>query len=125
MWARIPHNCRCFDALPQGHPRDLVEAYVLFCVLCMLVQPGGVQESLKPAAVLSMIVYSLGLPVAFLVILVRERDAIRADQVLRMSNSGHSEVSNPNFRTRQRFQELYRCVKMLSHESEVARRMCV
>lgn len=76
----------------------------------LLCQPGGVQESLKPAAALSIVVYTLGLPVSFLVILVWHRHAIFADQTLRASNEGASEDLNRNFHIRRRYQELYRCV---------------
>ncbi len=71
-------------------------------------QPGGIQESLKPAAVLSIIGYTLGLPLSFMVILLRHRVAIHADQTLRLADKGHSEATNPNFHIRRRYQELYR-----------------
>jgi hypothetical protein len=72
-------------------------------------QAGGAQEALKPAAALSIVVYTLGLPTAFLTILIRHRDAIYADQTLRVANEGESEATNPNFHIRRRYQELYRC----------------
>jgi hypothetical protein len=71
-------------------------------------QAGGTQESLKPAAILSFVCYTLGLPLAFLTILLRHRVAIRADQTLRLANDGGSEATNPNFHIRRRYQELYR-----------------
>ncbi len=71
-------------------------------------QAGGVQEALKPAAAFSIVVYTLGLPAAFLTILIRHRDAIYADQTLRMANQGASDATNPNFHIRRRYQELYR-----------------
>ncbi len=71
-------------------------------------QAGGVQEALKPAAALSIVVYTLGLPAAFLAILIRHRNAIYADQTLRMANQGASDATNPNFYIRRRYQELYR-----------------
>jgi hypothetical protein len=72
-------------------------------------QVGGAQESLKPAAAVSLVVYTLGLPLSFLVILLKHRHAIRADQKLRVGNQGNSEATNPNFHIRRRYQELYRC----------------
>lgn len=72
-------------------------------------QPGGVQEGLKPAAALSIVGYTLGLPLTFLGILLRHRHAIYADQTLRMANDGTSPAFNPNFHIRRRYQELYRC----------------
>ncbi len=73
-------------------------------------QAGGIQESLKPAAAVSLVVYTLGLPLSFLVILVKHRRAIQADQALRVANKGNDETTNPNFYIRRRYQELYRCV---------------
>lgn len=71
-------------------------------------QPGGIQRSLVATATLSLVVYTFGIPLAFLVILVRHRDAIKRDQALRVANQGASEASNPYFHIRQRYQELYR-----------------
>lgn len=70
-------------------------------------EPGGVQVSMKPAAVLSLIGYTIGLPTAFLCILVRFRREIQEDQRLRVANRGGSEATNANFHIRRRFQELY------------------
>ncbi len=80
---------------------------------CCHTQPGGVQESLKPAAALSIMVYTLGLPLSFLAILLRHRHAIFADQTLRVANEGGTEDANPQFYIRKRYQELYRCGPML------------
>jgi hypothetical protein len=71
-------------------------------------QPGGIQEALKPAAALSIVGYTIGLPAAFLVILAKHRHAIRSDQTLRVANQGYSQATNPNFHIRRRYQELYR-----------------
>jgi hypothetical protein len=88
-------------------PRSAVVA--VWCVQMLVLQAGSVQEALKPAAALSIVVYTLGLPVAFLTILIRHRGAIHADQTLRVANEGESEATNPNFHIRRRYQELYRC----------------
>jgi hypothetical protein len=78
------------------------------CVRCR--QPGGTQESLKPVAALSLVVFTAGLPASFLFALLRHRHAIVADQKLREVHAGDSPDTNPNFHIRTRFQELYRCV---------------
>jgi hypothetical protein len=70
-------------------------------------QAGSVQQSLKPAAIGSIVVYTVGLPLAFLLILVRHRHAIQADQALRVANEGNTEATNPHFYIRLRYQELY------------------
>ena len=75
-----------------------------------MLQVGGVQESLKPAAALSIVVYTVGLPVAFFAILLKYRVEIRADQTLRVASDGNTAASNPNLHIRKRYQELYRCV---------------
>jgi hypothetical protein len=103
---------------------DMLWSWLSFCAAVVLLlcyrgafppalQPGGVQESLKPAAGLSIAVYTIGLPLTFLFILLNHRHAIFADQTLRMANAGSSEATNPNFHIRRRYQELYRCVCVL------------
>lgn len=70
-------------------------------------QAHGTQASMKPAAILSLLLYTAGLPLSFLAILVRYRSQISADQSLRQRNLGDSPATNPNFYIRLRFQELY------------------
>jgi hypothetical protein len=95
------------ESLPMGTQCN--ERSLGFCAgLCCGLQPGGVQESLKPAAAMSIVLYTVGLPVAFLVILLKFRREIRADQALRIANDGHAPSSNPNFHIRKRYQELYK-----------------
>ena len=72
-------------------------------------QAGGVQERLKPAAALSLVGYAVGLPLTFLVLLVKHRASIVADQALRVAGQGSTEATNPYFHIRMQFQELYRC----------------
>ncbi len=71
-------------------------------------QVGGVQESLKPAAALSIVAYTVGLPLAFFAILLKYRVEIRADQSLNVAFDGNTAASNPNLHIRKRYQELYR-----------------
>ncbi len=63
---------------------------------------------MKPWAIISIIVYVVGIPVMFTTILLRYRKQIRADQVLQMLELGDSPVENPNYRIRCRYQVLYR-----------------
>ncbi len=60
-------------------------------------------------AVLSLVLYTIGIPGVFLGVLVRHGAAIKRDQVMRAANQGGTEASNPSFFIRQRYQELYRC----------------
>ncbi len=62
---------------------------------------------MKPAAILSLLCYTIGLPAAFMVVLVRYRSQIFADQSLRQKHLGDSPATNPNFGVRKRFEELY------------------
>ncbi len=71
---------------------------------CM--QTGGVQERMKPAAVVSLVVYTLGLPAFFFVILVVHRHDIFHDQSLREKHQGNTPMS-PYYSVRKRYQELY------------------
>jgi hypothetical protein len=68
-----------------------------------------VHERLKPAAVLSLLGYAVGLPLGFLVVLVRHRESIIADQALKAVGQGGTEATNPYYSIRTRYQELYRC----------------
>lgn len=65
-------------------------------------------ERLRPAAVLSLVCYAVGLPVTFMVILVKHRREIAKDQALRVADLGATEATNPYFHIRTRYQELYR-----------------
>ena len=58
-------------------------------------QAGGVQERLKPAAALSLAGYAVGLPLTFLVLLVKHRQSIIADQALKVAGLGGTEATNP------------------------------
>ena len=62
---------------------------------------------MKPAAVLSLLCYTVGLPASFLYIIIHHRSAIRADQSLRQRNLGQTVASNPQLHIRRRFQDLY------------------
>jgi hypothetical protein len=70
-------------------------------------QAGGIQETLRPYAILSILVYTIGIPFAFACILYRKRVEIRADQALKEQEIGDSADTNPNFSVRRRYQELY------------------
>ena len=73
------------------------------CCLHVGDQPGGTQQSLRPAAIVSLLGYTVGLPVAFLVILVVHRTAILNDQTLRQANLGDNRATNPNYSIRKRY----------------------
>jgi hypothetical protein len=59
-----------------------------------------------PAA-MSLVVYTIGLPLLFFCILLRHRTAIRRDQVLRAADAGGTVATNPDFHVRRRYGELY------------------
>jgi hypothetical protein len=73
----------------------------------MCLQAGGTQEAMRPAAILSLLGYTIGLPAVFFTILVVHRRAIFEDQTLRQKNLGNDPASNPNFSIRKRYKELY------------------
>ena len=88
-------------------------AVVVMCGVCVYLlrtQPGGTQESMRPAAIASLLGYTIGLPAAFFAILVVHRTAIFQDQTLRQRNLGNDPASNPHFSTRKRYKEL--CVQL-------------
>jgi hypothetical protein len=67
-----------------------------------------VVERLRPAATLSLVCYTVGLPVGFLCILAKHRRSIFKDQSMRVAGQGDTEATNPYFHIRTRYQELYR-----------------
>jgi hypothetical protein len=71
-------------------------------------QEGSVQQTLVPPAILSLLVYTIGIPMTFLAILVIHGPAIKLDQTMRAANQGGTEASNPEYYIRKRYQELYR-----------------
>ena len=56
---------------------------------------GGLQARLTPAAVIGLIIYTLGFPVAIGLILWKNRIEIMYDQMLRAQSSGTTRFSNP------------------------------
>jgi hypothetical protein len=90
-----------------------LQLLLFVAVFGLFMQPGGVQQSMVPMATLSLVGYTVCIPLLFLTILVRhgaanDKPAIRHDQTLRAVNQGSSEASNPFYHIRQRYQELYR-----------------
>ena len=62
---------------------------------------------MRLVASLSLSLYGGGLPVLFAFFLWRHRDAITADQKLRMKGEGETSLTNPNISIRRRFRKLY------------------
>ena len=63
--------------------------------------------TLRPYAIASLLVYTLGIPLAFGAILYVHRKEIEADQKLREAGEGNTPDSNPHYFIRTRYQELY------------------
>jgi hypothetical protein len=62
---------------------------------------------MKAPAWLALIVYAAGIPLAFFILLARNRAAIKEDQTLKLQGLGNSSATNPNFHVRRRLQKLY------------------
>ncbi|KAA0148493.1 hypothetical protein FNF28_07451 [Cafeteria roenbergensis] len=60
-----------------------------------------------PWAVITLLLYGLGIPLLFAVMLFTSRKAIVADQKLLAVGEGHVRATNPNFSTRKRLGRLY------------------
>jgi hypothetical protein len=56
---------------------------------------------------LTMVLYVVGLPVAFAVILVKHRAGIRFDQSLKLKGEGDTSLTNPYLHLRKRYGKLY------------------
>jgi hypothetical protein len=70
--------------------------------------PGSLHGRLLPWAVLTLLVYSLGLPAAALALLRRKRTAVVYDQILRARGSGDDRLTNPRYHAfRRAFGRLY------------------
>ncbi len=74
---------------------------------CIRRQPDGVQASLMPYAIASLVLYVVGIPATFGGILLLYRKQIREDQTLYIAKQDRSTDANPNRIIRVRFQELY------------------
>ena len=72
-----------------------------------LVQSEGAQATLRPFAIISLLVYAIGVPFVFGLVLYVHRREIKADQELLEVNEGGTPISNPQFFVRLRYQQLY------------------
>jgi hypothetical protein len=61
---------------------------------------------MKPAASVALVLYAAGIPLAFLLLLLRNREGIKRDQVLRLQGLGASTATNPDYHLRKRLQKL-------------------
>ena len=89
------------------------------CRLLRLRQPGGAQVTLRPYAIASLIVYTLGVPLVFGIVLYVHRKEIEEDQKLREAGTGDTADTNPQYYIRTRYQELY----VLFRPGDVAHRV--
>ncbi len=110
LWCHL--RCRvavdgavCSDLRAKCRPPHSLYACSALGIGCA--QAGGVQQRMKPAAALSLVVYAAGIPLAYFYLLVKHRSAIVADQVLKLQGLGNTKTSNPNFHIRRRLQKLY------------------
>lgn len=62
---------------------------------------------MRKVSIAAIVLYAVGIPCVFGYILFRHRKAIHADQVLLAKGLGSSALTNPNFRIRQRYNQLY------------------
>ena len=70
-------------------------------------QSGTIQATLSPYAAASFVFYTVGVPIAFALVIWWHWADINADQELRAESRGDSAESNPQHRVRQRYQEVY------------------
>ena len=74
-------------------------------ILCGV--PGGPQSRMKTVAVVAMVFFVLGVPIAFGCTLMYNAAAITADQYMRVWGEGESALTNPHIHIRHRFRKLY------------------
>jgi hypothetical protein len=99
----VKNSITLFDCTTNDLGQRILDAQA--DVRCSLEDP--VFRTLLPWAVASFVVYGLGIPGLFGLILYKYRVEIRGDQSLRALGLGYAPASNPYFRYRQRFQKLY------------------
>jgi len=76
--------------------------------LCRCDEEGGVQQSLVPAAIAFLLVYTLGFPLFCLIIIYFNKDRVVQDQYLRAHGIGDTRESNPEaYDLRKRYHLLY------------------
>ena len=76
--------------------------------LCRCNEPGGVQQSLVPLAVVGLVLYTLGFPLAVGWTLRSNKYLIKEDQYLRAAGIGDTRGTNPDaYTVRKRFHKLY------------------
>eukprot|EP00937_MAST-01D_sp_MAST-1D-sp2_P003135 g3135.t1 len=93
-------NCSPTDP-PDGH--EYLEAVFESCD-----KPGGVHETLLPWAIVFFSFYTLGYPAIVGLILFKNKERVKEDQLLRALGSGDTRATNPNCHDfRKRFSRLY------------------
>jgi hypothetical protein len=99
----VKNSITMFDCTTNDLGQRILDAQA--DVRCSFEDP--VFRTLLPWAVVSFVVYGMGIPGLFGFILYKHRVAIQGDQSLRALGLGYTPASNPYFRYRQRFQKLY------------------
>ena len=67
----------------------------------------GAHGRMRAVAAAMVVLFVVGVPVGFAVVLLHHRTAITADQFLRVWGEGDSAVTNPNIHIRRRYRKLY------------------
>jgi hypothetical protein len=68
-------------------------------------------NALVVPAMIAMVVYGVGIPLFFAVVLYRHFNLIRIDQELRQRGEGYSVGTNPGYYIRQKYQRIYQHFK--------------
>ena len=67
----------------------------------------GNYRVMSALATASLTIYGIGVPCTYGYFLWKHRDAIAADQAMRVKGEGESSLTNPNIHIRRRFRKLY------------------
>lgn len=93
-------NCSPTDP-PDGH--EYLEIVFEDCAT-----PGGMHQTLLPFAILAFCTYTVGYPVLVALILFRNKERVKEDQLLRARATGETRDTNPNCHDfRKRYSRLY------------------
>jgi hypothetical protein len=98
----------CTTTIPPSYDSNGNTVKYLSVVFEQCGKPGGIQLTLIPLAIISLIVYTLGFPIFLANRLYIHRENIMLDQLLRAKNSGNSRFTNPTaYDVRKSYSRLY------------------
>ena len=99
-------NCSPTD--PPNYDKNGKEIeYMAWNLQIVCYQPGGVHLFLLPFAIVALCIYVVGLPIASLWWLRKNKETVKYDQILRAQLTGDDRLTNPSYSFRKTWKALY------------------